>query len=163
VGDLIKSVKEQVRRIPHKGMSYGALSYLSSDADLKARLKAKALAEISFNYFGQLDQTLPASSFFKVAAEAAGPSRSRQNIRPFLIDINCAVAGGQLQVAWTYSENLHREQTIETLAQGFIQSLEAIISHCLMAEAGGYTPSDFPDLDLDQQKLDKALAEIQLD
>jgi hypothetical protein len=35
-----------------------------------------------------------------------------------------------------------------------------LIAHCLSPEAGGYTPSDFPDIDLSQDELDKLLTKI---
>jgi microcystin synthetase protein McyA len=35
-----------------------------------------------------------------------------------------------------------------------------LIEHCLSPDAGGYTPSDFPVAQLNQQELDDILAEI---
>ena len=44
--------------------------------------------------------------------------------------------------------------TIEKVAGNFMKAMEAMIDHCLSAEAGGYTPSDFPMANLDQRTID---------
>jgi hypothetical protein len=46
------------------------------------------------------------------------------------------------------------------LAHEYIEALEAIIAYCLSPEAGGYTPSDFPDIEFSQEGLDELLVEI---
>jgi non-ribosomal peptide synthase protein (TIGR01720 family) len=53
---------------------------------------------------------------------------------------------------------MHRRGTVEHLAQLFMQALRSLIAHCQSPEAGGYTPSDFPLGDLDQQQLDRIMA-----
>ena len=68
--------------------------------------------------------------------------------------MNASVAGGRLQVRWTYSENRHDRATIESLANQYLTALRAIIDHCLSPEAGGYTPSDFGDESLSQDVID---------
>jgi microcystin synthetase protein McyA len=80
-----------------------------------------------------------------------------------LLDVTASVAEGRLQIAWTYSERLHRAETIESLAQRHLEALRALIAHCLSPEAGGYTPSDFPEADLTQVELDRVLAGVELD
>ena len=42
----------------------------------------------------------------------------------------------------------------------FIEALGAMIRHCLAPDAGGYTPSDFPEANLDQKALDDLLDEF---
>ena len=53
-----------------------------------------------------------------------------------------------------------RGATIEELARGYIEALGAIVAHCQAPEAGGYTPSDFPDVNLDQEKLDLLVTKL---
>ena len=155
----LKLVKEQLHRIPHRGINYGVLRYLSESAQLWDLPQS----EVIFNYLGQLDQVLSESPVFELAPESKGPHQSPRGKRRYLLEINGSIRGGQLQLDWTYSENVHRRSTIERLAQEFLKKLRAIIAHCQSPEAGGYTPSDFPDVELTQEKLDKALAEILLD
>ena len=58
-GDALKSIKEQLRAIPRKGIGYGLLRYGDEESAIGRRLKAQPAAQISFNYLGQFDQSLP--------------------------------------------------------------------------------------------------------
>jgi amino acid adenylation domain-containing protein/non-ribosomal peptide synthase protein (TIGR01720 family) len=156
-GAVLKIVKEQLRAIPRKGAGFLPLLTLSEDAALRERLRMIPAPEISFNYLGQLDAALAEATTFRPARESAGRDRSEKATRSHLIDITGAVAGGRLQVEWTFSTSFHREQTIETLARDFLAALQGLIQHCTSPEAGGYTPSDFSLARLDQRKLDSVL------
>jgi amino acid adenylation domain-containing protein/non-ribosomal peptide synthase protein (TIGR01720 family) len=160
VGQVLISVKEQLRRMPRKGLSYGLLRYLSQDSAVRERLARRAQPEITFNYMGQFDQTLSDFSLFQAAPEPVGPERSPHDQRRYLLDINSMVEQGQLTVKWSYSKSCFRPETIENLADSFIQNLRTIIEHCTAPGAGGYTPSDFPEANLDQSALDDLLAEF---
>ena len=158
--DALKSVKEQLRAIPNKGIGYGLLRYLSQDAEIAAQLQAFEQAEISFNYLGQFDQLLNTSSWMQPASESAGQSQSLQNNRAHLLDINSIIAGERLQIEWIYSNNVHQHATIATLAQDFVKTLQGLIAHCSSPESGGYTPSDFSLAKLNQLELDQLLASL---
>jgi non-ribosomal peptide synthase protein (TIGR01720 family) len=67
-----------------------------------------------------------------------------------------------MQFDWTYGEHVHRRETVERLARGFLRELQALIDHCRAPEAGGFTPSDFPRARLDQKQLDSLLASLTL-
>jgi non-ribosomal peptide synthase protein (TIGR01720 family) len=155
LADALKTVKEQLRNVPHRGIGYGVLRYLSLR---NSGMETKA--EIRFNYLGQSDQVLSDSSLFAPAQESSGSGRSLQGSRAYLLDINGIVAGGQLRLDWTYSEAIHRRDTIENLAGRFIEALRSLIAHCQSKDAEGYTPSDFPQMQLSQDELDELLAEL---
>ena len=159
-GEALKSVKEQLCRIPNRGIGYGLLRYLRGDTTVAGRLRTLPQPEVSFNYLGQFDQVLPASSPFAWAKESSGPDRSLRGRRHRLLAVTGCIIGGRLQLDWTYSENLHRWATIERLAQSFLEALRALITHCRFPEAEGYTPSDFPEADLSQKELDELIAEL---
>ncbi|MFY9570783.1 MAG: condensation domain-containing protein, partial [Blastocatellia bacterium] len=162
-GEALKAIKEQLRRVPRSGIGYGLLRYLNDDPQVAANLRRRPQAEVSFNYLGQFDQIISASQTFKPAEESVGPTRARGARRNYLIDVTGSVVRHRLQMRLTYSENLHARSTIERLAEGFGQSLRTLINHCRSAEQGGFTPSDFPLLHLDQDALDKALEELEFE
>jgi non-ribosomal peptide synthase protein (TIGR01720 family) len=162
-GEALKAVKEQLRRIPNKGIGYGVLCYGHPDPEVRAVLQALPPPEISFNYLGQLDQTLSESSLFRPARELSGPPHSPLGRRPHLLEVNGWVTEGRLHLEWSYSQRVHRRATVERLAQGFLEALEALIRHCQSPEAGGYTLSDFPLAQLDQDELDKAFEEVEFE
>jgi non-ribosomal peptide synthase protein (TIGR01720 family) len=72
------------------------------------------------------------------------------------------ILDGKLQCIWEYSTNVHDQTTIAGLAQDFMTDLRTLITHCQSPEAGGYTPSDFPSMDFDQQELDDLIARISM-
>ena len=162
LGHVIKSVKEQLRQIPNRGIGYGILRYLKAEPELAHR------AEIVFNYFGQFTDSATQSADDQTAdslilgtePESIGPFYSPRQTRSHLIEINGAVSGNQLQVDWTYSQQIHQAATIQRLANRFVAALRTLIRHCQSPEAGGYTPSDFPEAPLSQAELDQVLAEI---
>jgi non-ribosomal peptide synthase protein (TIGR01720 family) len=159
-GQALKSIKEQLRQIPNRGIGYGLLRYMSRDGELQETLRMFPSPEVCFNYLGQWDNTLTEDSPFVTAQESGGSTRSERGLRTYLLDISGSVYSGQLQMNWTYSENIHQRTTIETLAQNFMEALRAMIAHCQAPEAGGFTPSDFPAANLNQTDLDNFISSL---
>lgn len=159
-GEALTGVKEQLRRVPHRGIGYGILRYLSDDEDAVSQLETMPEPELSFNYLGRMDQVLPDNTSFRPARESRGPDRSPSGMRSYLLEVDGGIIEGRLQFEWTYSEQLHRRRTIEQVAQDFIDALEALIAHCLSPDAGGYTASDFAEFGWDQGDLEDIVGEI---
>ncbi len=157
-GHTLKAVKEQLRQIPNKGVGYGILRYLSDDLELQHQLNAQLKPQISFNYLGQFDQTVAVSSTFGIASECSGANLAPDSNRENLLDIISAVTGDQLHVTWLYNENIHDEQTIAAVADHYMEALREIMTYTQSAEEIGYTPSDFPLANLNQQSIDKYIA-----
>ncbi|MEH2211070.1 non-ribosomal peptide synthetase/type I polyketide synthase [Nostoc sp.] len=153
--EALKAVKEQLRRIPQRGIGYGLLRYLKGNTDITEQLQNLPQAEVSFNYLGQLDQMLSPDGMFGVAKESSGPENSLRSHRSHLLEINAFVVGGCLQLDWIYSNNRHQRTTIEGLVENFVAVLRSLIDHCQSPDVGGYTPSDFPLARLDEDKLSK--------
>ncbi|MDD1444061.1 condensation domain-containing protein, partial [Dolichospermum sp. ST_sed3] len=181
LGQALKTVKEQLRHIPQHGFSYGIIRYLSPAKDLFEDARGST-PQISFNYLGQVDNTalstaLPEISLasdgkatpqwsFGMAPESTGASHHPRGQREHLLDITASIAASQLRMEWFFSVKMHSQTTIEKLAKDYIEVLQSIIGYCLSPEAvgnlgsAGYTPSDFPDVQLDQDDLDKLMEEI---
>jgi non-ribosomal peptide synthase protein (TIGR01720 family) len=155
---LLRKVKEQVRETSARGIHYGMLRYLAEDEELRERLGGLPEAEISFNYLGQLDGVISESSRFRVARESVGETRSQKGNRRYLIELNGSVAGGKLRLVWNYSENAHRRETIEKLAERVMEELRKLAAERPSSPEQSYSPSDFPLIKIDQQRLDKILS-----
>jgi amino acid adenylation domain-containing protein/non-ribosomal peptide synthase protein (TIGR01720 family) len=158
-GAALTAIKEQLRRVPHHGLGYGLLRYLSADRSIAGTLRQLPQPEISCNYLGQFDQALDTSFALAPAPEPTGHEHSPSDQRTHLLEVTGSVVGGQLQLEWIYSANLHRAETIDRVAHDFLDALRALIQHCQSSEAGGYTPSDFPDVELTEEDLAALLAE----
>ena len=159
VGDALKIVKEKLRAIPNGGIGYGLLRYLG-DEETVSQLQDLPKSDIRFNYLGQFDGNLQSSSLFKPASESAGVGRSLKGTRFYILDINGSVVEGKLQLNWTYSSAINHQNNIEKLAQYYVEKLREIIQHCQSEEAGGYTPSDFPNAGLDSEELDLLMSQL---
>ena len=158
----LKAVKEELRAIPQGGIGYGLLRYMRLDPAIEAALKQLPTPEISFNYLGQIEQGLAVSADWSLAAESTGALHSPEGHRAHLLDVNAQVIGGGLQISWIYSRSHHAAATIEYLAQDYLHRLQTLIDQCLSTDAGGYTPSDFPLVDLTQSDLDEVLQQLNL-
>ncbi|WP_375509328.1 amino acid adenylation domain-containing protein [uncultured Nostoc sp.] len=158
--NTLKSVKEQLRKIPNQGIGYGVLRYMSEDVEIVEQLQALPQAQVIFNYLGQLDRIIPENSEFRLSHLIPGLNRSPRGSMSHLLECIGFVMGGQLQLDWIYSKNIYQRATIEGLAQGCVEVLRALIVRSQSPDAFGYTPSDFPDVELSQEKLEKAFAEI---
>jgi len=153
VGASIKAIKEQLRAVPHKGLGYGVLRYLS-DAPARTAMAGLPQAAITFNYLGQLDQTLGREALFQPLNEPLGAIHDPDAPLPNELSVDSQVSGGELVLRWTFSRERHARDTIETLADSYLEELQRLIAHCLSDEAGGLTPSDFPLAKLTQGQLD---------
>uniref|UniRef100_UPI000AFD9FD3 condensation domain-containing protein n=1 Tax=Aquimarina longa TaxID=1080221 RepID=UPI000AFD9FD3 len=140
--ELIKTIKEQLRSIPDKGIGYGALRYLNSLEEVRQSL-AEVQWDVVFNYLGQLDNAVNTSSIFKGAKESSGVEIG-DNIRfDCKIEINCSISMGQLRLNWSYLSTQYYADTVEKLANEYITNLKMLIIHCRDKKKKEYTPSDY--------------------
>jgi non-ribosomal peptide synthase protein (TIGR01720 family) len=105
VGEALKSVKEQLRQIPDRGIGFGILRYLSADAGVRLALQSVPQPAVSFNYLGQVNQTAAENTPLGVEAapESFGAAFSPLGGRRHLIDIIGIVVGGTLKIDWAFS------------------------------------------------------------
>jgi amino acid adenylation domain-containing protein/non-ribosomal peptide synthase protein (TIGR01720 family) len=137
----LKTVKEQLRKIPSRGLGYGVLKYLSMNGDLANQLRTLPQAGVMFNYMGRVDLILPEASLFEPADESSGPTHILSGKRPHLIEVYGSVLEEQLQMVWVYSENVHKRATIEAVAREFMDVLRRLINYSTGASWSS-TPQD---------------------
>jgi non-ribosomal peptide synthase protein (TIGR01720 family) len=160
-GEALKSIKEQLRRIPDRGIGYGVLKYLCPNKKNIEQLKSLPASEVNFNYLGQFDQAIMShSSILSPAQESRGPERSPQGYRSHILEISGSVMNGQLQMVWIYSKNIHKHETIEKLADSFTERLRSIIRHCQSTDEIGFSATDFKDFQWSQDDIDDIVGEI---
>jgi non-ribosomal peptide synthase protein (TIGR01720 family) len=160
-GPALKSIKEQLRAVPRRGIAPGLIRFLRPDSALAQQFRGLPRSEVCFAYRGRIDQAISFPSGWTLARESAGPRRARSGKRAYLLQIEGQVVGDQLRLQWIYNPHRHRRSTVEALAERFLAVLEVLIAHCLSPEARGYTPSDFPLADLDQRALDQLVLLIE--
>ncbi|HVR07522.1 MAG TPA: condensation domain-containing protein, partial [Thermoanaerobaculia bacterium] len=158
-GACLLAVKEQLRRVPGRGVGYGLLRYLRAGA-ARAELAALPQPEIAFNYLGQLDQALPAEAPFAPAYESRGPEQSPRARRRHRLEISAVIVGGVFRTTWTYDPARFASAEVEPLAAAFLAALRDTVEHCRSRQGSERAPADFLGAGLDAELLARALAEI---
>ncbi|ORA60690.1 non-ribosomal peptide synthetase [Mycobacteroides franklinii] len=164
LGDVIKSVKEQLRALPD-GLTYGLLRYLNPDVELSGAEPA-----IGFNYLGRLgagaaelsedfwrisDDSL---SMADVAAAISMPLAHSVELNAGIFETNSdAAAGPELRANWAWAPSALDGAQADRLSQLWFEALVGICAH-VRSGGGGLTPSDLAPARLNQQQID-ALAQ----
>src|SRR5262249_34401417 len=71
-GAVLKGVKEQLRAVPHRGLSYGALRYLSPPASPATVLGADRSPQVLFNYHGRWDVAGAGEGLYRGGGDGLG-------------------------------------------------------------------------------------------
>ena len=154
-GTVLKSVKEQLRAIPTRGLSYEALRYLSAEGSAASELRQDARPRVCFNYHGHWDLDGDEDGFYRGACDDIGRDVALESRRPYLLEVTGIIENGELTLEFEYSGDLHHESTVQRLGCEVIDALREIVGHCTRPGAGGATPSDFPLARLTQQQVDR--------
>ncbi|WP_423752633.1 amino acid adenylation domain-containing protein, partial [Brevibacillus laterosporus] len=153
---IIKSVKETLRRVPNKGMGYGILKHLTSDAN-KQEITFSLRPEISFNYLGVFDQQEEES---ESAGIPTGQPISPQYYDTHLLEFNGAVSNNQLHINCRFAPAAVDRAIVEILMERFKHHLLLISKHCLEKDTVEFTPTDFTEKELSQEQLDDLLDDL---
>ncbi|MBW8480960.1 non-ribosomal peptide synthetase [Actinomadura parmotrematis] len=161
-GDLLKTVKEQVRSAPDQGFGYGLLRHLNAAA--AAELAGAARPQVLFNYRGRVADATGdgdgdgTGAHWPHAAESAALSAAPDPALParYALEIDAAApAGGGLRLELTWPSGLLDRAAAERLAAGWRDALAALARHAADPAAGGRTPSDLPMVSLGQRQIDR--------
>ncbi|MFD3743313.1 non-ribosomal peptide synthase/polyketide synthase [Nocardia sp. NPDC058633] len=166
VGTLVKSVKEQLRAVPDKGIGFGMLRYLNPDT--AADLRRFSAGQIGFNYLGRftstdlLPQRLRGAGWTPSvdAGQLITPLDPATSAMPALavLDVNAMVVdtedGPVLRAVFAAPTGVLSENEIGELAQLWHSAVLGLARHATTAAAGGLTPSDLSMVDLDQSEIE---------
>ncbi|WP_046759183.1 non-ribosomal peptide synthetase, partial [Kordia jejudonensis] len=144
IGTLLADIKDMLRRIPTKGIGYGALRYSASDSDVREELNV-AYEDVIFNYLGSFDNSVSdeKEGFISFADEASGETTGSNNANPHKLSINSMVVKGELQLDWNYDAKRYHEATIKEFATRYLDAIDEIITHCTTVKAKTKTAHDF--------------------
>jgi amino acid adenylation domain-containing protein/non-ribosomal peptide synthase protein (TIGR01720 family) len=158
-GDALKAVKEQLRRVPRRGVGYGVLRYLADD-EAAAPLRIQTRPEATFNYLGRVDDPAAGEGPLRLASDPGGAASDPRNPRPHPLEIDALVLGGELRLVWIYDRERYRREAVDKLAAASLDRLRALIARCLSGETPGHTTTDFPHAGLEQEQLERLLGKI---
>ncbi|MEL6669537.1 MAG: condensation domain-containing protein [Bacteroidota bacterium] len=149
---LIKETKETLRSVPNSGLSYGVLRYLSADSDLQQS------PDLFFNYLGSASGGQQPNTQM-IASDRMRHPDSERNRR---LEVNIWLDEKGLHATWTYDPDVEKTSGLTDVLDSYPQTLYDLIDFCLGEEETQYSPSDFPDADLNQDELDNLLGQLDL-
>ncbi|MEE9372229.1 MAG: condensation domain-containing protein [Saprospiraceae bacterium] len=156
VGEKIKSIKEQLRKIPHGGISYGVHRYLYKGSGKQKKIDH--LPAVIFNFLGVQKNIY--SEVLGIGRSIYSKTRDSQSERHHMLEFNVSIVDKRLEVKLSYSNQLHKFSTIKDLLSNFEKTIYTLIDHCLSKDRSVLSPSDFPDVDINQDDLDKLLDQL---
>ncbi len=154
--EVLKEVKEAIRRVPDRGIGYGIKRYLVEEGQ-----RPDEEVEVGFNYLGQFDQVMGEEGNWGMSERDAGRMASGENQRGHLLEVNAMMMGGRVGVEISYSGEVHEEETVRRLGEKMKEVIEEIIEQSQGEGAGIYTPSDFPEANLSQAELDELIEDLE--
>ena len=152
------SVRQQLQKVPGKGLGYGALRYLNPASGLADLVPT---GQIGFNYLGQVDkigQTDAADSLFKPCNDYRGLEHAPQNERTHLVDINSLISEDCLHINIGFSSQVFEDSTVERFSAAIEAELQALITTLDSTATAQLQPADFPLATLDQAAIDTLTA-----
>ncbi|MGQ3377851.1 amino acid adenylation domain-containing protein [Priestia endophytica] len=151
----LKVVKDQLRRIPNRGVDYGVLRYLNRELLPFYQQKPS----ISFNYLGQFDQVFSKESLFIQETRFTFLDHAPESKLSHLIDVIGMVKDEKLHFVWMYSREQFSRLTIQEIADGMLRHLRQLINKPTTESA--FTVSDFADAEeLTEESLSKVLLKL---
>ncbi|MBV8416100.1 MAG: amino acid adenylation domain-containing protein, partial [Verrucomicrobia bacterium] len=127
VGEQIRQVRQALRGVPNRGLSFGILRYLTPP-HLAPSVRAPCRPQLSFNYLGQFDGGDDSALGF--ASESCGRAISPQLTRLYDLDVIGIVTAGRLSLSITFNPRHHRRGSVQQLLDAFRSQLLLVAEHC---------------------------------
>ncbi|MGL4589560.1 MAG: condensation domain-containing protein, partial [Mycoplasmatales bacterium] len=136
IEDTVIDVKENIRRVPNKGIGFNVLKYMSK------KLPEFNNPEISFNYLGDISSELATKGLFQQSEFPTGVSISYKNSHGYPININSIIDKNKFNAKITYDASLIKIDEIEKFAKLYEEALIKVIETCVTTDEVISTPSD---------------------
>ncbi|MEU0873663.1 amino acid adenylation domain-containing protein [Nocardia brasiliensis] len=172
LGEIVKSVKEQLLSVPDKGLGYGLLRYLNAATGQRLG----GAGQISFNYLGRMSageipEQLAEIGWVPVADLGQLDGEMDLDMPAnATIDINAIVTDGpdgpELGASFAFPNGLLTRAQVQEFADLWVAALTALTTHAQRPDAGGFTPSDMSLVRVGQADIEQwerkypALAEV---
>jgi non-ribosomal peptide synthase protein (TIGR01720 family) len=159
-GEAVRTVKEQLRAIPDKGIGYGMLRYL--DPRHAGVLGGYPAPQLGFNYLGRFPAAAPETAAdFSVAADDGqllGGGSDAGLALAHVLEVNAITEDGpqgpRLRATWAWAPALLAEDEVRDLAALWFAALAELATHVRAGGGAGVTPSDLALAGLSQDELD---------
>ena len=121
----VQHVNQQLRQIPNGGIGYGVLRYLSKDKDFLERVRTMPEPGLFFNYFGD-DNSKELVGLTKLDG-FGGYGYDGSTRRGYPLAFGVYIQQDRMILRWERSGNVHREETIQAVAERSAEVLRRLI------------------------------------
>lgn len=158
IGNIVKAVKEEVRRVPNQGLGFGVWK----KRGLGTGPIFAVQPEVSFNFLGDLDLSMDEAGLQR-SPFSSGQNTSPQDRQSFLLDLNMWTEGEHLWVKIDHQLPTSWNERLEKLQSLFEAAFAEVIEHNLGREQDEKTASDFSHTELEQTDLDQIFQQLEKD
>ena len=137
-GDTLKTVKEQIRRIPRGGIGYSLLRHMYSDLEIRKKLEALALYQARYNAVielnadeGSFESGSPQEDWLLESIEApTDPPTDLRNNSPFKLSTKVWIDKGQLKTHLGFGyKGQFEESTMAGVTQTYAKTVDTYINY----------------------------------
>jgi amino acid adenylation domain-containing protein/non-ribosomal peptide synthase protein (TIGR01720 family) len=149
----LKRVKEQLRALPARGTGFGPAKYLAG------AFPDAPTPRVGFNYLGRF--AMDAGGPWSLEPDPRTPGSGADPAMPFVheIEVNSIAHedadGLRLRTVFSWPEGLFGEDDVRALADAWLAWLGRLAAAAEDPGFGGRTPSDFPLVALDADRLER--------
>ncbi|WP_420574968.1 amino acid adenylation domain-containing protein [Kordia sp.] len=136
---LIK-IKDDLRKLPNKGMGYGILKHLNQD------FKGNLEPSITFNFLGDFGEDVGGATEtvrFEYSSENLGRNIALENEDSSTLDISGMIVEGKLHMNIRYPLEIYDTEAIHELRDNYNKYLVSLINEVSKETETYKTPSDF--------------------
>lgn len=167
-GDLVKNVKERLRRVPGNGRDFGLLRWLSTSMSKDEQQQLSRIQpQIGFNYLGVLDgeQSSEQNSAQNSEKNTVQPldrslTTSGEFEQTLPLDWVLFVRGGKLTLELMVDGKRVTEQQAQALQTAYSKALTQVAEFCVAQQHSEKTATDFTVTDIGQDEFDDILDDI---
>lgn len=145
----IKNVKESIRKIPNKGMSYGLLATYTDKMTTQQ-------TDVVFNYLGELGNSKDNTQLFTISDIANVNDSAKENTIGSPLSVNCYIQNDQLITDLVYATPILSSKEIDVISSSYQKELSAIIDYCQRVTEPQQTASDLGEFSWNQAEFDLA-------
>ncbi|RVW06542.1 non-ribosomal peptide synthetase [Rhodococcus spongiicola] len=144
----LRSVKEQLRRVPNSGFGYGALRFLSGSGDA---LRAGTTPPVLFNYLGRVASGVGVDWLPTATGGGSDPAMPIGHALTVDVIATDGPDGPTLHTTFTRAGGVLSQADVDEFAAQWDAVLHEVAAS---AVDGGHTPSDFPLVPMAQADVD---------
>ncbi|HWV69855.1 condensation domain-containing protein, partial [Chitinophaga sp.] len=150
----LMNVRDRMQQVPHKGLSYGALRYLSEDPLIRQQLSGNQ-SDILFNYMSEPDAVGIHNSQVSYYLHSDEQVMHTDNVVGFNMIVSAIIRQHQLELNFDYDSTKYAEQDMNRLTRKMEEFTAQLVSICYHSEIDAGMLADFSDGDLTIAELDK--------